>query len=226
MLCNMSACRARRKSAGIAVLVGLILTIPDARACAQSTPGQAARPREHIVADVARFLAGGALALGVHEGGHLFFDAVFDADPHITRVQFGPFPFFAIAHRPDLSPRREFTVSSAGFWVQEATNEWLLAKRPNLRREHAPLAKGVFAFNVLNSIGYGAVALAKAGPAERDTRGMAASISVDERAIAAIVLAPALVDAYRYFRPESNWAKWASRIAKAGGVLLVIKGHR
>jgi hypothetical protein len=178
------------------------------------------------VADVATFLAGGVLALGAHEAGHLIFDAVFDANPHITRVQFGPFPFFAIAHRGDLSPRREFTVSSAGFWMQEAANEWLLTKRPDLRRAHAPLAKGIFAFNVLNSIGYGAVAFARAGPSERDTRGIASAIGVDERVIGAIVLAPALADAYRYFRPESNWAKWASRIAKAGGVLLVIKGNR
>ena len=212
--------------AHIAVLLGATLTVPDARAWAQSTPGQAARPPEHRVADVATFLAGGVLALGAHEAGHLIFDAVFDANPHITHVQFGPFPFFAIAHRGDLSPRREFTVSSAGFWMQEATNEWLLTKRPYLRREHAPLAKGVFVFNVLNSIGYGAVAFAKAGPSERDTRGMASAIGVDERAIGAMVLAPALADAYRYFRPESKWAKWASRIAKAGGVLLVIKGNR
>ena len=213
------------KSAHIALLLGATLTVPDARACAQST-GQAARPPEHRVADVAAFLAGGVLALGAHEAGHLIFDAVFDANPRITHVQFGPFPFFAVAHRGDLSPRREFTVSSAGFWTQEATNEWLLTKRPYLRGEHAPLAKGVFVFNVLNSIGYGAVAFAKAGPSERDTRGMAAAISVDERVIGAIVLAPALADAYRYFRPESKWAKWASRIAKAGGVLLVIKGSR
>src|SRR5438876_6788044 len=209
------------KSAVIAVLVLAALTVPDARAWAQST--QAARPHEHRVADVATFLVGGVLALGLHEGGHLVFDVAFDANPKITHVQFGPFPFFAISHRGDLSPRREFTVSSAGFWVQEATNEWLLTTRPNLRREHAPLAKGVFAFNVLNSIGYGAVAFAKAGPFERDTRGMAAAIGVDERAIGAIVITPAILDAYRYFNPDSRWAKWASRMVKVGSVLLVIR---
>src|SRR5437899_1036080 len=133
--------------------------------------GRSRRRGRQLVADVATFLAGGVLALGMHEGGHLVFDVAFDASPTITHVQFGPFPFFAISHRGDLSPRREFTVSSAGFWVQEATNEWLLTKRPLLRREHAPLAKGVFAFNVLTSIVYGAVACVKAGPAQRDTRG-------------------------------------------------------
>src|SRR2546425_9415491 len=213
-------CRSSRVPA-IACL--LMFTAPPVFAQQGSTV-QPAQPDGHAVVETVKFLAGGALGLVMHESGHLIFDAAFDAKPRISRVQFGPFPFFAISHRGDLSPRREFTISSAGFWVQEATNEWLLTTRPHLRREHAPLAKGVFAFNVLNSIGYSAMAFAKAGPAERDTRGMATGIGVDERAIGAVVLAPALIDAYRYFRPESRWAKWASRIAKAGGVLLVIKG--
>ena len=169
------------------------------------------------------FLAGGAIALGAHEGGHLLFDGIFDANPRIESVHFGPIPFFAVTHRAGLSPRREFTISSAGFWVQEGSNEWILAARPNLRHEHAPLVKGIFAFNVLTSIGYGTVAFARAGPFERDTRGMAASVGVSERAIGALVLAPALLDAYRYFRPEARWAKWGSRSAKAASVLLVLK---
>lgn len=170
-----------------------------------------------------KFLAGAALGLGMHESGHLVFDALFDAKPRLEGVHFGPFPFFAIAHRPGLSPRREFTISSAGFWVQEASNEWLLTRRPALRSRHAPVAKGVFAFNILNSVGYAAVAFAKAGPYERDTHGMADSTGIDERVIGAVVLAPALLDAYRYFRPDARWAKWTSRAAKAGSVLLVIR---
>lgn len=151
------------------------------------------------------------------------FDAAFDAQPRIEGVRFGPFPFFAVAHRGDLSPRRELAISSAGFWVQDASNEWLLTRRPSLRTEHAPLAKGLLAFNVLNSVGYGFVAFARAGPFERDTRGMADSIGVDERAIGALVLAPALLDAYRYFKPDARWAKWASRAVKAGSVALAAK---
>ena len=170
-----------------------------------------------------KFLTGGALGLVLHEGGHLVFDAVFDAHPRVSGVRFGPFPFFAITHRGDLSPRREFTISSAGFWMQELSSEWLLTKRPSLRESHAPLAKGLLAFNVLNSAGYAFVAFARAGPFERDTRGMASSIGVDERAIGALVLAPAVLDAIRYFKPDARWAKWASRAAKAGSVLLVAK---
>jgi hypothetical protein len=168
-----------------------------------------------------KFLAGSALALAMHEGGHLLMDGIFDADPQIKRVTFGPFPFFAIAHR-ELSPRREFAVSSAGFWVQNATNEWLLT-RPPLRRDQAPLAKGMLAFNVVMSIGYGAVAMARAGPVERDTRGMAASARIDERAIGVLVMAPAIFDAYRYFRPGARWAAWTSRGLKAGSVLLILR---
>jgi hypothetical protein len=58
---------------------------------------------------------------------------------------------------------------------------------------------------------------------ERDTRGMAASTGIDERIIGAIVLAPAVIDAYRYFRGDSRWAPWTSRALKAGSVMLVIK---
>jgi hypothetical protein len=175
------------------------------------------------VVDTVKFLAGGLVGLAAHEGGHLIFDAIFDANPHISRVQFGPIPFFAISHRSDMSPRRELTISSAGFWVQEATNEWLLTRRSAIRDEHAWVTKGILAFNVLNSVGYALVAFAKAGPAERDTRGMASSTGVDERAIGAIVLAPAVLDTYRYFKRGSRWAAWTSRATKAGSVLLVLK---
>jgi hypothetical protein len=178
---------------------------------------------EHLVADAVTFLAGGALGLAMHESGHLLFDGVFDASPRIEGIHFGPFPFFAITHRSDMSPRREFTISSAGFWMQDLSSEWLLTRQPSLRAAHAPLAKGVLAFNVLNSVGYACVAFARAGPFERDTRGMADSIGVDERAIGAVVLAPAVFDAIRYFNPDARWAKWASRAAKVGSVLLVLK---
>jgi hypothetical protein len=165
------------------------------------------------------------LGLAAHEGGHLVFDVAFDARPRLARVEFGGIPFFAITHRADLSPRREFAISSAGFWVQESWNEYVLTRRPDLRHSAAPLAKGALAFNVLTSIGYGVVGLAKAGPFERDTRGMADSLGVDERRIAAVVLLPALLDGYRYFRPEAAWAKWASRAAKAGTVMLIVKSR-
>ena len=160
------------------------------------------------------------MALGAHESGHLVFDLLFDADPGIAKVDFHGIPFFAITHRSGLSPRREFTISSAGFWVQHAGSEWLLTRRPGLRDEHAPFAKGVLAFNVLASVAYAGAAFARTGPPERDTRGMASRAGMDERWVGAMLLAPALLDAWRYFHPGRKWAVWASRAAKVGMVLL------
>ena len=206
-----------------AALLTALLAAPAA--ADQAAPPAAAQPSEQAALDIVKFLAGGVAGLFLHEGGHLLLDVAFDADPHVGGVRFGVVPFFAIEHRSDLSPRREFIVSSAGFWVQEAGNEWLLTTRPALRREHAPFAKGVFAFNVLTSVGYAVVAFARAGPGERDTRSMAAVSGIDEPVIGAFVLAPAVLDGWRYFQPDARWAVWASRAAKVAGVLLVVKRH-
>ena len=174
-------------------------------------------------AAVGGFVGGIVVGLAAHEGAHLLFDVMFDADPGVEPVDFHGIPFFAITHRSDLSPRQEYTISSAGFWMQQATNEWLLTARPRLRVEQAPFAKGVFAFNVGASAAYSVAAFARIGPPERDTRGMAASSRLDERWIGAVVLAPAVLDTWRYFHPDSRWAVWASRAAKVGSVLLVLR---
>jgi len=182
-----------------------------------------AQPNEHRGRETVEFLAGGALGLALHESGHLVFDAAFDARPRIEAVHLGPFPFFAITHRGDLSPRREFAVSSAGFWMQDLSSEWLFARHPRLRHEAGPVAKGVLAFHVLNSFGYGLVAFARGGPFERDTNGMARGSGVDERVIGAIVITPAVLDAVRYFDPDAVWPKWISRGVKVGSVLLLCR---
>lgn len=170
-----------------------------------------------------KFLAGGALALAAHEGGHLLFDGLFEANPGIKKVSFHGIPFFAITHDQGLPRRKEFVIDSAGFWVQHATDEIILTRRPQLRREHAPLVKGMVAFNVLASVAYAGAAFARTGPDERDTRGMADAIRWKEPVIAALVLAPAVLDSVRYFRPEAKWAVWGSRGLKVGMVLLVIR---
>ena len=177
----------------------------------------------HRVRSVGAFLTGALAGLGAHEGGHLLFNVVFDADPGIGRVDFHGIPFFAITHREGLSPRREFTISSAGFWVQHAGSEWLLTARPRLRFERSPFRKGLLAFNVLASGAYAGAAFARTGPDRRDTRGMAVSSRLEEPWIGAVILAPAVLDAWRYFDPGARWAVWLSRAVKAGGVLLVLR---
>ena len=174
-------------------------------------------------AAIGKFLAGATVGLVAHEGGHFAFDVIFDADPRFKRIDYLGIPFFALTHRPDLSPRREFAISSAGFWVQHATNEWILTRRPRLRDERARFTQGVLAFNVGASVAYSVAAFSRTGPAERDTRGMAASARLDEPWIGAIVLAPAVLDAWRYLHPDAKWAIWTSRAVKVGSVLLVLR---
>jgi hypothetical protein len=182
-------------------------------------------PQENRASAVMSFLGGAAAGLAAHEGGHLLFDAMFDAHPGLDRVSFWGIPFFAITHTP-VSPRQEYTIAAAGFWVQNGTSEWLLVRRPNLRHERAPFAKGLLAFNVLASIAYGGAAFARAGPPERDTRGMAQALGVSEPWVGALVIAPALLDTVRYVRPDSRWARWTSRGSKIALVVLVAAAGR
>ena len=181
-----------------------------------------AAPAHAQTGDIAQFFAGAALGLGAHEAGHLVFDVAFDAHPGVRKVSAGFIPFFAITHQ-QVTPVKEFTISSAGFWVQHAGNEFLLSRRPNLREEHAPLAKGLLTFNVVTSIIYAGAAFSRHGPAERDTNGMAVAADIAEPWIGASVLAPALLDGARYFRPRSRALVWASRGAKVAGALLVLR---
>ena len=157
----------------------------------------------------------------MHEAGHLLFNAAFDADPGIKKVSFAGIPFFAITHGP-VSPRREGVISSAGFWMQHASSELLLTRQPELRHQRAPLKKGILAFNVLASFAYAGVAFARAGPAERDTRGIALAADVPEPLVGGLIATPAVLDAARYFHPRSKTLRWASRAAKIAGVVLVL----
>ena len=172
--------------------------------------------------DVVRFFAGAALGLGFHESAHLIADEAFGADPGVRKVSAGFIPFFAITHEP-VTPTKEFIISSAGFWAQNVGSDIVLSRHPQLRQEHAPVLKGLLAFNVVTSVIYSGAAFVRRGPAERDTRGMALSADVDEPWIGVTVLAPAVLDAARYYRPNSRALRWASRAAKVGGALLVFK---
>ena len=174
--------------------------------------------------DVAVFLAGAAVGLAAHETGHVIADEAFGASPGLQKVSFGGIPFFAITHAP-VTRGREFVISSAGFWVQHGTDELLLSRSQTLRARHSPFLNGLFAFNVLTSVGYATTAFARAGPIERDTRGMAFGADVAEPVIGGLILGPALLDAWRYYDPDARWPKWGSRAVKAAGVLLALKAR-
>lgn len=212
-----------------ATLLSLSVGVLSPATAHAQEPADADAPQPSIAAssnrgvDTLKFLAGAGVAFVVHESGHLVFNEIFDARPRLKSVHFGPIPFFAISPTRPLSRRKLFTIASAGFWFQELSTELLLPAHRDLRHEHAPFAKGMLAFDVLTSVGYAVVAFAEAGPPERDTRGMATGLRVREPAIGVMVLAPATLAAYRYFRPDSTWARWATRIVAAGSVALVAK---
>ncbi len=209
--------------ATVAACVLLFTTAAPAQS--QTANPQPAAPR---VPAVLLFLAGGGAGLVGHELGHVVTGLAFDAHPRARRLDYGPIPFFSIQH-DDVSRRKEFVITSSGFWMQHASSEWLLMSRPNLVDERAPFLKGVFVFNLAASAVYSAAAFGRFGPPERDTRAMAATLGKDgvpEPVIGLVILAPALLDGYRYLDPDSRWARWASRGMKIVGVVLTIAAGR
>ena len=170
----------------------------------------------------ATFLLGAAAGLAVHESGHATTAAVLGANPRFGKTSGSAFSFFAIHHDP-VSRGKEFVISSAGFWFQQAASEAILTTHPRLRDEDRPFMKGIVFFHLGTSAVYSVAAFAGIGPDQRDTRGMAVSLGSDgvpEPAIGALILAPAVLDAYRYWKPGSKWAPWTARAAKITGVLL------
>jgi hypothetical protein len=192
---------------------------------ADSQPPASSHARGSRGREVALFLTGAAAGLGAHESGHLIFGAALGGHPRLVRLDYGPFPFFAV-HHDEVSRHREFAISSSGFWMQHAGSEWLLTTRPRLKSERAPFAKGLLAFNLGTSVVYSLSAFGRFGPPERDPRSIAMSMGehgVGEPVVGLLILAPAALDFYRYERPDSRWAKWLSRGVKAGLVLLIVK---
>lgn len=161
---------------------------------AAAAPG----PDESRKAAFAKFVAGAAVGAGLHEAGHLA----------------------AGWKRYDVSRRRAIAATSAGFWAQYLTSETVLTRHPHLRSDRSPFLKGVIAFHLVTSAGYTVLAMTQSGPPGRDTLDMSRAIGVNERWVGALVLAPAVVDAIRYLRPEAQWAKWLSRGIKLGTVAL------
>ena len=173
-------------------------------------------------------LAGAAAGLVVHESGHVITGTIFGAHPGTKPIRYAGIPFFAVTHEP-VTRQKEFVISSAGFWMQHAGSEWLLTSRPHLRDEEAPLLKGVLAFNIGVSLMYAGAAVGSLGPPERDPNGMARSLGKNgwpEPVVGAFILAPAVLDAYRYFYPEQHWAAWTSRGAKVAFLALALAAGR
>src|SRR5262245_17154827 len=216
----------RLKMTGACSLM-LFLTVVGATPALAQTQDSITMPKSEA-RRVLIFLAGAATGLGVHESGHVLFGAAFGANPRVKGIKYGPLPFFAIIH-DDVTRRQEFVISSAGFWMQHAGSEWILSARPRLEEEDAPFLKGMLAFNLATSVVYAAARIGRFGPPERDTRSMAISLGDDgvpEPVVGLLVLAPAVLDGYRYLHPDASWAKWASRSVKIAMVALTVAAGR
>lgn len=182
-------------------------------------------PTVHAAENRWAFLGGFAAGFVLHESAHVGLGASFGAHPEFHRIDFGPIPFVAIGHDAGLPRRRESLISAAGFVSQHVSSEWIFSRHDDLRGEQAAFAKGALAFHGVTSLGYAVAAGLRRGPVERDTRSLAASVSLNERVVGALVIAPAAFDAWRYFRPRSRAARWGSRASKAAflGVALFAK---
>jgi hypothetical protein len=211
---------AGRRSTAASALVLLLAASTTARAQENEAPAESTSGTS--AGTIATFLGGAALGLAIHESGHIGMALIFDANPGVKGVSFGPIPFFAITHDP-VSPGREYAISAAGFWMQAASSEWILTRQPRLSEERAPLAKGILAFHVLASAAYAFAAVAGVGPDERDTLSMARALRCKEGWVGAMVIAPAALDVWRYRKPDATWARWASRAAKVGLVVAVAR---
>jgi hypothetical protein len=212
----------------ISVVMAALLCAAAMPAAAQTKPAPSSSSSKNRTVRLLTFLGGAATGLAVHESGHVITSALFGANPGVKGITYGPVPFFAITHDP-VTRRKEFVISSAGFWMQHAGSEWILASHPHLREESSPFLKGVFAFNLGASAMYSVAAFGQFGRPERDTLGMARSLGstgAPEPLVGALVLTPALLDGYRYLNPHAAWARWASRAVKVGSVLLTVAAGR
>lgn len=113
-------------------------------------------------------LLGDGLGIAFHEGGHLVANWLLGSEPYLRGIQGGGIPFFAVTHSDSLPARHEFIVSSAHMGsVRRSRMD--TTSSPHLRRERAPIKKGILAFHVATSTLYGIASFGKMGPPERDT---------------------------------------------------------
>ena len=178
-------------------------------------------PSAKSACSLCRGLLGIGLGLGIHEAGHLVANVAFQSDPYLKGIRGGGLPFFAVAHRRELSDRRESIVSSAGLWAQFVVAEALLTKVPHIQSSHATYRKGILAFHAGTSILYGVTGLTGIGPPERDTRTIGNGSRSHEVAVGSVILAVGLLDSYRYYRDSPRWATWVSRSAKVAMLVPV-----
>ena len=175
--------------------------------------------------------AGALSAFLLHEAGHVVGNLMLGNVPHIhgTTV-WGAVPFVVISpgihcdgehctkrngHSFPTGPNGVYFIVTAGFNVQNITNEILLTLDPNLAEHYAPFQKGLLGFNIFLSVFYAAGAYTTLEAPNGDLLGAARYSGIQEAWLATLLLVPAVLDVYRYFNPGATWSVWASRAGKA-----------
>jgi hypothetical protein len=199
-------------------------------------------PQRKAPSSVSRTLGLGTLGFVTgflaHEAGHVVTNLMLGNVPEFEGfLVWGFLPFFAIAPQIDCvggvctkrsgepfeaGPRGKYAIVSAGYNVQHVTDEILLSRRPNLRYQDAPFHKGLLAFNIFLSGMYAVGSLTGIQDPHGDLAGMTRASGFHHVALSLLLLTPAGLDTYRYFVPDSRWAPWVSRGAKATFIGLTL----
>lgn len=195
-------------------------------------PDAGCGPHSTWAATLGLFAAGAAGAFVAHELGHVAANLLAGNVPRLVGLRgTAGVPFFAIS--PDVTcqrgrcvgaagqklrggPRTPYLIAAAGFNVQHLGNEVLLSQAPALRARRGAFGRGWLAFNLLLSVGYAAASLAHVEDPHGDAGGLASYAHVPRGVVAAALLVPAALDAWRFVRPQDRWAPWASRAGKLG----------
>jgi hypothetical protein len=188
----------------------------------------------HDVPTLAIYLGGGLVGFLAHESGHVVMNLAYGNVPQFQHITtFGFIPFVAINPRlschGDVCTKHDgtplsggesgkYNIVTAGYDVQHITTEVLLTLEPDLRWRRAPFRKGVFAFDILLSVGYALSNITGTESSFGDSANAVAASGLPRAVFDAVLVAPAALDAYRFFHPEAKWAPWVSRGAKLGMV--------
>ncbi len=185
----------------------------------------------HDLSTLGLFLGGAAVGFVAHESGHVVTNLAYGNIPTLISIKpFGFVPFVAISPQirctDDACFKRDgrdfgggrpglYVIITAGFTVQHLTTEMLLSLEPGIRYHRAPFRKGVLAFDILVSVGYAAASLTGTEDPFGDVTGAARAAHINHDVFAILLIAPALLDAYRFVRPGSRWVPVASRTLNA-----------
>ena len=145
----------------------------------QAPPAPTASDKDGVDAgDVAQFLLGGALGLGLHESGHVIAGAAFGANPGIKGI---------LRLHPVLRHHARSRVAGAGIHdlcrglLGAVADERMAADAPpQPARRARPDREGRPRIHVLASADYGVAGMAHIGPPESDTRGDGRALRVNE----------------------------------------------